>query len=140
MKTFIKINNEDVQITEKDLSNFISNAMYSYNFNWFGAAIHQVYNETKHDLLREGFKAEEIWCEDVYARMLLTGEKLICYDSESNEKHEFGLNEIVSGLNKYFEELPANGCSNLEELINEGDSEDADCVMQYAIYGELIYG
>lgn len=83
-----------------------------------------------HDRMPSPFKP----CyEDVLAEILEYGGKLIVYDREEDEEHELALTDILKGWKMYAEEYKAYD-------FDEYDAISADCIIQYAIFGEVIYG
>lgn len=68
------------------------------------------------------------------------GGSLILYDAESSDKWELTREKFLAGLKQYIE----NGGSDcvVDECIDpsEIDSEAADCIIQYALFGELVFG
>lgn len=156
----------ETKINEGQLCDLISNAKGdSCGVGWWKEKDESEYDAARAELVAEG--NTEPCLEEVWARLLFNGGKLMLLDPESDwhwkghkdgemlwnwqiqtegtepeggEWHEVGLDEIVKGLTKYFEESPATGCGNLQNILEEGDFWDADAVFQYAMYGELIYG
>lgn len=161
-----KIFNRPFKVDEESLSNLISNAMGdTCGVGWWKEKDEKDYESAEAELIAEGI--EKPCYEDILARMLFNGGKLMLLDPESNwhwkgheegamlwnwqiqaegtepeggEWHEVGLDEIIKGLNLYFDEKPATGCRDLESILEDGDFWDADCVFQYAMYGEVVYG
>lgn len=161
-----KIFTRPLKVDEDSLSSLISNAMGdTCGVGWWKEKDEEEYEQAKAELIKEG--CDNPCMEDVWARMLFNGGKLMLLDPESDwhwsghkkgellwnwqiqaegaepeggDWHEVGLDEIVKGLNLYFEEKPAAGCGDLESILENGDFWDADCVFQYAMYGEVIYG
>ena len=68
------------------------------------------------------------------------GGSLILYDLESSDKWELTLEKFLNGVKLYFED----GC---HVHVNDGsidpgdiDANDADCVIQFALFGEVVFG
>ena len=161
-----KIFTRPLKVDEDSLSSLISNAMGdTCGVGWWKEKDEGEYEQAKAELIKEG--RDNPCMEDVWARMLFNGGKLMLLDPESDwhwsghkkgellwnwqiqaegaepeggDWHEVGLDEIAKGLNLYFDEKPAAGCGDLESILENGDFWDADCVFQYAMYGEVIYG
>lgn len=53
--------------------------------------------------------------------------------AESGEKHELGLAEIKKGIQLFIEDRQGIDFENL-------DVTDADCIVQFSIFGEIVYG
>ena len=156
----------ETKITEGQLCDLISTAKGdSCGVGWWKEKDEKEYEQAEAELIEEG--NSEPCLEEVWARMLFNGGKLMLLDPESDwhwkghaegemlwnwqivsegtepeggEWHEVGLDEIVKGLTLYFKEKPAAGCGDLDSILEDGDFWDADCVFQYAMYGEVIYG
>lgn len=71
--------------------------------------------------------------EDVLAEILESGGKLTVYDREDDKDHELTMEKLLNGWKKYVEDYNADD-------FDEYDGVSADCIMQYAIFGEVIYG
>lgn len=73
------------------------------------------------------------------------GGSLKLYDSEENEVYELTLEKFMNGLRMYFVK-PTN--DDFLEFVDHGlridtchmDANAADSVIQYAIFGDVIYG
>ena len=68
------------------------------------------------------------------------GGSLILYDLESSDKWELTLKKFLDGVKLYFED----GC---HVQVNDGkidpgdiDANDADCIIQFALFGEVVFG
>ena len=68
------------------------------------------------------------------------GGSLILYDLESSDKWELTLKKFLDGVKLYFED----GC---HVHVNDGsidpgdiDANDADCIIQFALFGEVVFG
>nr|WP_325229192.1 hypothetical protein [uncultured Oscillibacter sp.] len=68
------------------------------------------------------------------------GGSLILHDSESSDKWELTLEKFLNGVKLYFED----GCHVQVEdnRIDAGDIDagDADCIIQFALFGEVVFG
>ena len=68
------------------------------------------------------------------------GGSLILYDAESSDKWELTLKKFLNGVKLYFEQ----GCHVQVEdnAIDTGDidANDADCIVQFALFGEVVFG
>lgn len=58
---------------------------------------------------------------------------LTVYDREDDKDHELTLEKLLNGWKKYAEDHNADD-------FDEYDGISADCIMQYAIFGDVIYG
>lgn len=90
--------------------------------------------EAARQRLAEREKADMKPCyEDVLAEILESGGKLTVYDREDDKDHELTLEKLLNGWKKYAEDHNADD-------FDEYDGISADCIMQYAIFGDVIYG
>ena len=68
------------------------------------------------------------------------GGSLILHDSESSDKWELTLEKFLNGVKLYFED----GCHVQVEdnRIDAGDIDagDADCIVQFALFGKVVFG
>lgn len=68
------------------------------------------------------------------------GGSLILHDAESSDKWELTLEKFLNGVKLYFED----GCHVQVEdnCIDAGDidSSDADCIVQFALFGKVVFG
>lgn len=90
--------------------------------------------EAARQRLAEREKADMKPChEDVLAEILESGGKLTVYDREDDKDHELTLEKLLNGWKKYAEDHNADD-------FDEYDGISADCIMQYVIFGDVIYG
>ena len=71
--------------------------------------------------------------EEKLAYMLLKGQGIYLIDMYEDELLDLDLDRLYEGLSSFIEN---GGSSNIEEY----DLIDADSVLQYAIFGEIIWG
>ena len=62
-----------------------------------------------------------------------SGGKLTVYDREDDKDHELTMEKLLNGWKKYVEDYNADD-------FDEYDGVSADGIMQYAIFGGVIYG
>ena len=64
------------------------------------------------------------------------GGVLVLHDAESDDKWELDAEKMVKGIVMHCEK------SNIapSELMDNYDANDADCIVQYAVFGELVFG
>lgn len=68
-------------------------------------------------------------------KLLLEGKTVHLYDLEDDsEKWELTLAKIIAGVQQNHKARPS------DSDIIEGDAETADCILQYALFNELVYG
>ena len=126
------------------------------------------YDSAREELVSERGSANGIFDADVYARMLMRGGTIQCLDPESDwhwsghqpgeavwpnqvwsegcepvggEWHAVGLDDIADAIIQYAEGHVASDLgANLSKIVEDGDFWDADAIIQYAMYGDVIYG
>lgn len=134
------------KVNELQLVDLLStvNAGFGCGFEMIGVIENEddkvIYNKARKTLVEEGMNTNKICVEDVWARILFSEKPLKVMEIETEEIHNITLTDILIGFDAYFEERPANGLPTVEEIIENGDFLDADAVLQYAAYGEIIYG
>lgn len=89
---------------------------------------------------REAEVVEDKRCGDWGHEQIARGGVLILHDAESSGKWELTLEKFLNGVKLYFEQ----GCHIQVEdnRIDTGDMDanDADCIVQFALFGEVIFG
>lgn len=146
------------ELTQEDLVNLLCTA--TYGSNWL---------EIYADFRKRAKVATKGDCrEDIWAKILLAGDKVSCtdyyadgcvygdlahkIDEEDNVIYELTLQDIINGLqkcadgtskdaDKYADKGFLARCYN--DFVNDGDNWDyveADALMQVILFGELIYG
>ncbi|WP_341323416.1 hypothetical protein NSQ62_08050 [Solibacillus sp. FSL H8-0523] len=89
--------------------------------------------------VKNGFKDsaeyETMFWSDWATDKILNGDSLIVKDTEENETHELTLEKLINGI-----KLNATERSHDDFFNDNHDAITYDCIMQYAIFGELIYG
>lgn len=90
------------------------------------------------------------WCDEAkvvgeylgeYAsEQISRGGTLILHDAEEGEEHLFTIEQFMQGFRLYLEQ----GCYvNIEDNAIDTcdiDASDADCIVQFGIFGEVVYG
>lgn len=120
--------------------------------------------EAKAELVAEG--EEDPYEYQIVARIIAKGGHALFLDPESDYKwddeslnegmhwswefaghkpiggkwYELTTDKFLKGLKDYFENGVCNGCKDPQSIIDDGDYTDVDAVLQYALYGELVYG
>lgn len=84
---------------------------------------------------RKGLKQFDVCIEDVWVQILRSGQPLKFYDFEGEENLEFTLEDAIERLSTQ---------DALEVLLaykNEGDDSETGLeLLQYCLYGEVIFG
>lgn len=63
------------------------------------------------------------------------GGVIILYDAESSEKWELDLEKVLKGIKIH---CSIKGVTPLE-LVEDHDADDADSIVQYALFNELVF-
>lgn len=92
---------------------------------------------------REAEVVEEKRCGDWGHEQIARGGSLILHDAESPDKWELTLEKFLNGVKLWLQ----NGDDRYHALQKDGtldtcnvDGEMADLIVQYAIFGEVIFG
>ncbi|MGM9969826.1 MAG: hypothetical protein ACI35S_05455 [Anaeroplasma sp.] len=80
----------------------------------------------------EYLKAMGETIEDKLADILLSGQNITLIDTEEDEAYSLSLEELYRGIELFIEN---GGSSNIEEY----DFNDADDVLQYALFGQIVW-
>lgn len=78
-------------------------------------------------------KKDDPCYEDVMAEILESGGKLNIWDREEDKDHPMTIEDLKKGVKLHLE----NGAST---DMDDWDANDGDAVIQYAAFGEIIYG
>lgn len=112
-----------VELTAKDIDDIMATALEGGITHWCAFA------DTVGPMLGE-------YSSDQISR----GGKLILHDKESDDKWELDYKKFLKGLAQYIE----NGGAScvVDECIDpaEIDADGADSIIQYALFGELVFG
>lgn len=161
----VKFKLPEVKLTESELTDLISTAMGgTCGFDWWKEEDEKLYEAARAELIAESGKEDSPCFEQVWARMLFNGGKLLLLEAESDWHwkgfpdgtmlwnyqikasgtepeggtwNTVGLDEICKGLAAIMHE---NGFTTVQQLLENGDFYTADGVFQYAAYGEVVFG
>jgi hypothetical protein len=113
----------------------------------------EISNQDIEDLLVTAFEGGiNYWCDKVIIKeypesledknmlasdILAHGAVLTLCDAESSDKWDLTLDKFTQGLKMHLENTEY---SSMEDLMDSYDANDADCIIQYAIFNELIFG
>lgn len=80
----------------------------------------------------------EYLCE--YSGQISRGGKLILHDSESDDRWTLTRADFLNGLKRYIESgghiIFDEGCIDTSKI----DAYDADCIVQLALFGDIVFG
>ena len=117
-------------LKEENLVDLLSTAFYGNE--WFTCEIP--------DKWKYLVKSSSDCREDKWSDVLKGGGNITITDWEDDEsKHDISLEDIVKGLEKLYNEH-LNVYARVMSFDGDADFYDADAVMQYAVYGEWVYG
>lgn len=90
------------------------------------------------------------WCENVEvegeylgefaSEQISRGGTLIFHDSEKAYRYELTLDKFLKGLEVFIRERGLDAIYDLDIETIDIDAEDADAIIQYALFGDIIYG
>jgi hypothetical protein len=115
-------------ITDDDLINILSGANDSCSY-WVGE-----YKYDENDYKESRNKLNEPCFEDVLLQMLKDNKKLGYYDSEDDVTHYLTLDKLLNGIKLNVEQRP-HDCD-----LEDSDGTTCDCILQFALMGEVVYG
>jgi len=127
MKKFEIKGDINVTLTEKDVDDIMCAALEGGVNYWCGAA--EVVEEKR--------------CADWGHEQIARGGALILHDAESGDEWELDLEKFLNGVkiwlqngDDYYSALRDDGTLDTSEI----DSEMADLIVQYALFGKIIFG
>jgi len=130
VKTEVKV----LELTKDEIITILS-GFNSYSGYWARLTYDQdIYVEAR---VREAKiqKDESIAWEDVLANMLLNGNILIISDAEEDfETQSLNLKKLIEGVNLSIQ----NNKLPMED--EDWDAQDADVIIQNAVFGEIVFG
>ena len=120
------------ELTHTELTDFLSTALYA---SFWASAYYDVSD-------KEGITIEsefdEPCFEDILASILLGGKTILILDVEDEQEYKLDLKMIINAFNKVAKSEDYR--HHVWNIINEEyDINDADIVLQYAIFGEEMY-
>ena len=128
----------DVNVTElthQDLVDILSGALSGCSY-WCSSVN---YDKAEYEIARNEYKkssTKDYCCyEDVLAQMLSSEKTLFFYDGEEDAEYALDLEILKKGISKAIQ----NGVANADNF-EEADDETFDCIIQYAVLGEVVYG
>lgn len=117
-----------VEITANDIETVIVNSFEGGSNYWLGLD-----TETEGNVWNN--KPNGVPYSTWGAQMLLEGKTLHFYDVEEEEEHwTLNLEQLINGFKLNAEKRPFD-CD-----LENGDVTTSDCILQYGIFMELVYG
>ena len=117
-----------IDVTANDIETVIVNSFEGGSNYWLGL-------DTEHENNVWNSKPVGIPYSTWATQMLLEGKTLHFYDvEEESEKFTLNLEQLINGFKINAEKRPFD-CD-----LENGDAITADCILQYGIFGKLVYG
>lgn len=113
----------DVDMTQKDLDDLMCTALEGGICYWCGRA--EVVGEMLGDYAHE---------------QISRGGSLILYDAESSDKWGLTLEKFLCGLGLYLGEAMSAAFEGEDIDSSDFDADAVDCIVQYALFGKLVFG
>ena len=114
----------DVDLTQQDIDDIMVTALEDGICYWCGRA--EVVGEMLGDYAHE---------------QISRGGSLILHDAESSDKWELTLEKFLRGVELYIKEGDRVQVEDYKLVdCGELDAADADCIVQYALFGKLVFG
>ena len=116
-----------IQITESDIENILVSSLEGGSNYWMGL-------DNSRLEFKDKPKGEPLstWT----TKLIIDGKSVYFYDIEDPEEKslELTLQKLLNGITQNAEERPNSANKD------DWDACDADCIIQYALFGELVYG
>lgn len=90
-------------------------------------------DHTPWDILNEKYSEDPV---KYGSELISRGEIVKLYDAEENGWYNLTLEKLIKGLELYCKKSG----SSISKLNDDFDANDADNIIQYSIFGELVYG
>jgi hypothetical protein len=114
-----------IPITKNDVENVIVTAFEGGINYWAGLKNKSLLWKTKPD--REPLS---LWA----TKLLLDGKSVLLYDIENpNTNFELTIKGLLKGIEQYYV------ATDYQIDKENWDAESADCIVQYALFGEIVY-
>lgn len=118
-------------VSENDLVNILSCALSDGCAYWCDDFD---YSKSEYEEAKSTLRAskENICFEEVLLQMLKEDKTLTLHDAEEDRIYPLTLDKLMRGIGKHI----SNGATR---DIDNWDAEDADCVIQYALFDEIVF-
>ena len=126
MKFEVKV----LELSEEDIVTIISGASYGVSY-WCSEM-------TVEKEVYEKYRREDDCVEDVQARAIKDGHVMAFEDIEDDEKYYLTYDRLLKGVQKFIESGRCLDISNIFKGGNE-DSDDMDCIIQYALFDKIVF-
>lgn len=99
-----------------------------------------IYKQAKVELEANGISRERMTIELVQAMMVYQGHHLVLTDQDG-DKHAFGRDELARGVDLMLANVEGKTrLAKIEKMFDDGDFFTFEGIIQYGIYGEIVYG
>lgn len=117
------------KITEEDIENLVVDGLETGICYW--AMLH---NNT--DEFDKYYNTTDLATAEIVAKILLAGGSVKITDNEEDvePKYDLTLDRLIIGIQKNAEERPWD-CD-----LDNYDADTCDCIIQYAIFDEVVFG
>jgi tRNA G37 N-methylase Trm5 len=113
------------QISESDIENIIVTCFEGGSSYWLGLTANEDFKDKPKD------EPLATWA----TKLLLEGKTIHLYESvDDNEKWELTLEKLLKGITQNAKERPWD-CD-----LDNCDADTTDCIIQYALFNEVVYG
>lgn len=140
-----------VKITKEDVSDIICSAVNGGVGYWAAvSADDNDYSEAKKHLVEQGADLKDVCFEEVFAQILFDGKELEVTDIEKDETYLLSLEKLFIGLRAAIEEgyyshynwfVPdGDGLGEWQLNCCQIDSEVSDIIVQFSLFGEVLFG
>lgn len=120
-------------IDHNDLVNLFSMECGGFDY-WASLSLEDdVYEKYKKRLVENGMPEENVCYEDVLADALFNDENLVVTDEEEDKEYKLKLEDILKGFRLNALNRP------WDYNLDEGDAITGDSILQYAVFGEIVY-
>jgi hypothetical protein len=124
------------EFSQEDINDIMSTALEGGITYWCGRAIAK-FTEDKKTFVgvapEDQEKANKQWISDLIG----LGGTIILVDVEDpKERWELDLDKMIKGIQQYCTEQNKNP----EDLMDDYDAGDADSIVQYALFNEIVFG
>lgn len=130
-------------LTEEAISDILSNGLWE-GYCGFDDVYYDEgdYIDAKNELVDEG---KELTIENVEARIIMSGKHIKLHELEAEYDrgwHKLDLQSLIRGLTLYARN-PING--TIDDVLKSDpqarlDADDYDAILQYACFGEILFG
>lgn len=114
----------EFELSMGDIDDIMSTALEGGITYWCGEAIiHKVPEEHKDDI-------------EFASEVISRDGELLLKDKETPESWILTKEKFSQGFKKFCEERAVNP----DQVIEDCDADDADCIIQYALFNEIVFG